>query len=53
MATKADIVSFKLEEDTDNVKYRLQFKDQGNKNKVDNVLQSFENLGCQVNVKEI
>ena len=53
MATKADIVSFKQEEDAENVKYRLQFRDHADKTKVDNVLQSFEKLGCQVNVKEI
>ena len=50
---KADVVSFKVEEDQDKVKYHLQFRDKVDKNHVDSVLEGIEKLGCSVNLQGI
>jgi hypothetical protein len=51
----ADVLSFKVQGDdgSDQMKYLLQFREKGDKTKVDNIIEGFERLGCQVDIMGI
>ena len=52
-ANTGEVVSFKVEENLDNVKYHLEFKDKSDKLHVDKALADIEKLGYQLDIKGI
>jgi hypothetical protein len=52
-ANTGEVVSFKVEENLDNVKYHLEFRDKADKTHVDKALEGIEQLGCSVDIKGI
>ena len=52
-ANTGEVVSFKVEENLDNVKYHLEFRDKADKTHVDKALEGIEKLGCSVDIKGI